>query len=156
MTSLRELQIKLHKLEIKLDTLEIDDPEFSRINDQANDVADQISRIETEQEYRDAKAHIVNKELAYSKRLAELTARVTITHGSYDKWYKWAMSLYTITEDFTVLSAARNWHIDVSWQFDNYMSCLEKIEQLIQYKEYDRGRGRGNKELDVAGFSSEG
>ena len=83
---------------------------------------------------------IYNRHLALALidlRYAKLKGRVTDAGFDYTKWEEWARSLYDISETFLVKSKAKEWKEDMSWQFDDEISCLEKIEQLIGYKYYD-------------------
>jgi hypothetical protein len=82
-------------------------------------------------------------------RRAEHVERVTNKYGNYDEWFTWAKSLYIIHLNFTVESTARNWQEERSWACIDEIDALEKVEQLVYYKEYDRNRGRGDMVSDL-------
>lgn len=93
------------------------------------------------------------RKLAETARLNNIKARITkkvnqLGH-TYDQWYDWATSLYTITSEFKVISSARDWDEEMSWEMPDAPSALEKVEQLVGYKIYDRNRGRGNMDKDM-------
>ena len=71
-------------------------------------------------------------------RYSRLKDRVVAAGLDYPKWEEWARTLYDISDTFLVTSHAKEWKtLPVAWQFDDEISCLEKIEQLIGYKYYD-------------------
>lgn len=73
----------------------------------------------------------------------------------FDEWIKWAKTLYSIEENngnFTVKSVAKNWKSDKTWTVDSKVSAYEKIERLIDYKDYDRNRNIGDREEDLKHF----
>ncbi len=70
-------------------------------------------------------------------RISEHKRRVEAKYGNYDSWFKWAMSQYTISDEYKVVSTACEWKEEMSWQCSCKPEALEKIEQLLKYKEYD-------------------
>lgn len=69
---------------------------------------------------------------------------------SFTEWMEWAKSQYRVIEEdgiVKVLSSCSN----KEWEFEYEVDGLEKVWQLIGYKEYDRGRGRGSMEEDMNG-----
>lgn len=90
------------------------------------------------------------RRLRNEKRMDNLKARVAKTGMTFDEWLAWAKSLYDITSEFTVVSRAANWSVDMSWDHKEYIDALEKVEQLVRYKDYDRQRGRGSYIADLS------
>lgn len=71
------------------------------------------------------------------KMSARLEGGVSIT-----EWLEWAFSQYQVSEvdsTFTVSSSCS----PKSWTFDYEAEALEKVAQLVGWKEVDRKRGRG-------------
>jgi hypothetical protein len=98
------------------------------------------------QKWKDAVAQDI------ADREARLEQRIIERVGDFEVWMDWAKSLYAITYDaglYEVKSKARDWKDDRVWKFEHNIDCLEKIEQLIGYKIYDRKRGRGDMGEDV-------
>lgn len=127
------IKTKLAKLERELDNMDPDDPRYEALNAEANQLAAEIDAVEV----------AYAKELearALKEREENLRRRIGEKFGNYTDWLKWAESLYDITPDFTVVSKARDWEEEKSWCFSDRISCLEKIEQLIYWKEYDHFR----------------
>ena len=86
--------------------------------------------------------------------LRGLMIRVRVEkHGiNYDDWWTWALTQYKIEQAFgfyVVVSLARDWHVDMRWEFADEISSKEKIAQLCGYKIYDRKRGRGDMNQDL-------
>ena len=97
----------------------------------------------TKSAMEEEKLKITDEEKASAKRkmetrLANLKKQIKEYHGlNFDEWLKWAKSLYTITDDFKVVSTAKNWKEEQSWECGCEVAALEKIAKLLQYKEYD-------------------
>lgn len=88
------------------------------------------------------------------KRLAKwkkkMGVRLQGSGVSITEWLEWAFSQYSIAERecaYVVLSCCS----DKTWTFDYEADALEKIVQLVGWKEADRNRGRGCMEEDVGG-----
>lgn len=93
-----------------------------------------------------------NKENAEARKIKAVQDRMCAKYGP--DWYMWAKSLYTIDDNYTVTSAARDWSEERQWLCGCQSEALEKIEQLIEYKEYDRNRGRGDMDKDLVDVKS--
>lgn len=80
-----------------------------------------------------------------------LVKRIEDSGINYDEWLEWAMSLYSITSDFKVISKARDWKEEKSWDCDSNVGARERIEILVGYKIKDRKRGHGDMLKDIDG-----
>lgn len=65
-----------------------------------------------------------------------------------DEWMEWAKSLYKDTGT-TIVSLARDWNEEKSWPYENEYEKMKIVYRLINYKVYDRKRGRGSIEADL-------
>lgn len=66
-------------------------------------------------------------------------------------WWEAVKHLYRIIEkedSVLLISEAKDWHEQRSWEFNNKWNVWAKIEKLIQYKNNDRKCGRGSREKD--------
>lgn len=90
------------------------------------------------------------KQAEITDRYKKLERRVTLAGVNMAEWREWAETLYTITPTFELVSTAKQWKTQKSWQYETEIDCLEKIEQLIGYKIYDRKRGHGDVNEDLA------
>ncbi len=124
------LKAKLAEIEQRLFHMDIDDPRWNALNDEANAIQDQMNAVIEAHDKSIEKRRLAEREESFKKRIAE-------KHGNFEDWYKWALSLYYITTDNRVVSNARDWEEERSWACSDRVSCLEKIEQLIDWKEYD-------------------
>lgn len=67
-------------------------------------------------------------------------------------WWEMCMKLYTITEqngEFVVESMAREWEEEKKWAFTFKVEAMEKVEQLVKWKDLDRKRGFGDRDQDI-------
>lgn len=145
------LKAKLMKIENELDMLYTRDPDSPRIAEleaQADEISEEITAAEDALKRNQELREIEQRELRFKER-------ITSKHGDFTDWWKWAESLYTITQDeetkqFTVNSNARDWKSEMSWgPFNTKIDAIEKIEDLINYKINDRNRGRGSMQDDL-------
>lgn len=93
-------------------------------------------------------------EIVKEKRLEKIVNKITIQANnngghSFEEWYEWAMSLYIITAEFKVISKAKEWNDEKSWECDDKAGALERIFILIGYKIQDRNRDVGNMNKDL-------
>lgn len=91
------------------------------------------------------------KKLFDAERTQELRNKLTIEFGS--EWEEWARSLY-IDVGGSIQSTAKAWKEPVVWPYSTEFEKLKKIEQLVRYKIYDRSRGSGDIETDLAQWKS--
>jgi len=128
------LKSELAKLEYQIEQRYLkngpNDPLILELEEKANLIADEISQAEDAYE----KAQQKKQEDERYKRLKE---RVQDKYNNFADWLVWAESLYIIHEDFTVESIALKWSEQKTWITSSRIEALEKIEQLINYKEYD-------------------
>jgi hypothetical protein len=124
--------------------------------DQGKQDSPEYKILETELEDR-AKRSIItnqsNKESAENRRIKAVEDRMTAKYGA--DWFTWAKSLYTIDDNYTVTSAARDWEEPKEWACGCKSEAMEKIEQLIFYKEYDRNRGHGDMDKDLEEYNKD-
>lgn len=123
---------RLGEVEAELDLIDFDDPKWHILNDEAN-------RLQTEIEDMGAvmERHRVNNNKL--KLVQEKIASKWQEFPDFHEWFKWAKTLYTIDENFTVTSSAKNWDPEnpKEWTFSCEADALEKIDTLITWKEYD-------------------
>jgi hypothetical protein len=75
------------------------------------------------------------------KRREELfKERIAEKYGDYMDWYEWATSHYVIEEDNRVVSKAKKWEEEISWNCGSRIEALEKIKQLVSWREYNTFR----------------
>lgn len=154
------LERKLRQLEAELDKLDIDDPNYDRLNDQANALAEEIENVKSKAEQQIILQHQKRK---LQERLNEAQARIQAkvvaneefhdVHDVHD-WYSWAKSLYPIEEtnnQYIVHSTAKEWSDEAPkyWVCSSEAEAWEKIDQLIDWKIKDRNRGFGSMEEDL-------
>ena len=146
-----DLRSQLQALENRLDQMDPSDPGFAELNDECNTIADEMEQAAKVAEVRRQK-RIDAERLAATKDRIAAKIEANGSFRSYDDWYKWAMSLYRIDDNFTVHSKARNWNEEdpMYWTCCSEAEALEKIEQLINYKIYDRNRGSGDMTKDLS------
>jgi hypothetical protein len=90
------------------------------------------------------------------RREKKLQKKVEARGHTYTDWLAWAASLYPIAKEaensFVVKSVARDWktnrHKHV-YTYETKVEALEKIDQLITTKEYDRARGHASGKDDM-------
>ena len=96
-------------------------------------------------------AEAVKKEYA-EKRMKgwkrKMGLRLEGSSISITEWIEWAKSLYSI-EDMGGMYTVTSRCSDGVWELEYEVDALEKVWQLIGYKEYDRKRGRGCVEEDL-------
>lgn len=83
-------------------------------------------------------------------KIKSIENRLDVEYG--DEWRDWAKSLYNLRVEVgvhRVSSSAKDWKENKEWSFSNRSDALLKVEQLIQYKVYDRSRGRGDVSKDL-------
>jgi hypothetical protein len=80
--------------------------------------------------------------------IVKIEKRLNLNFGA--EWRQWATSLYSLTDTNSVTSSARDWKEAKTWQFTKRSDALLQVEKLIRYKVYDRCRGRGDAEQDLA------
>ena len=150
------LQAQLQKIEIELDNLyESDDdkhaPRIRELEEEANRLAEEISQVEDAHKRR-------MEEEDQRRREEDLKRRITSKCGDYLQWLSWAESLYPITQEnneYTFTSNARNWKDGHTYgPYRSKIEALERIEELINYKIYDRNRGRGDINEDLKNFDN--
>lgn len=97
------------------------------------------------------------KDIIDRMRREALEERIRAQGVSMGDWLDWAHSLYSIKNNstiqapgWTVQSKARVWKNTKIWHLNSEIDCLEKVEQLIGYKIYDRERDRGDLIKDLA------
>lgn len=93
---------------------------------------DEEYKVFLEKQY--AERELEERIRAHEDRVKRLFERFD---GDYKAWLKWALSLYEITEDHTLISNAANWSEEKSWKHSSRIEALEKLEQLVYYKYYD-------------------
>jgi hypothetical protein len=85
---------------------------------------------------------------AIHKRETRLIKKIEKAGIDYAEWISWAKSLYKIHRDelgnMRVISMAKEWIGEMSWQVDSEVGALEKIYKLIEWKKADRERGHGD------------
>ena len=118
-----------HELDIAYGT-RASDEQIAKLERRADEIADQITQLEEMKKKLDAQR-------ALDQRYTKLQMRIRGHHGSFADWLQWAESLYKIHDDFTVESLAVEWKEEKKWATDSKIEALEKIEQLLMYKEYD-------------------
>ena len=142
----------LRLLDKKLDQMDESDPEYEALSAKADELYASIEadhrRVELAEQQAKERALVEQRKI----KAEEIEARLTVRFGTWDAWAK---SLYIIEEieltRFRLISKAKNWSDDnpKEWIFDSKLECLEKIEQLIEWKEYDRARGSGDVKKDL-------
>lgn len=148
------LRRRLDDIEMLLDQMEPTDIRYNELNEEANQIAEELEAIADQAETR-------RKQRLAKERLDEVKERIMAKvennsrFRSFSDWFQWAKSLYP-TEDkgdhWVVHSTAKNWSDDnpVYWIVNDEAEAIERIETLVNYKIYDRGRGHGDMELDLA------
>lgn len=124
------IPVEIRRLENKLDALDIDDPQYHILEAQLNTLLDEYNHKEDIKEQEE----IARQEQV---RLAGHRERITSKYGDYNTWFAWARSFYTITSDYVVISNAKDWEEEKSWEFTSYIDCLEKVEQLVYWRYYN-------------------
>lgn len=120
---------------------------FSEMANNATDDADVARFTKLKGIYLNKFNDLEKKRVA--DRYDKLKTRIAKHGETYEVWLQWANTLYTITPEFKVISNAVEWKEERSWDCGTEIDCLEKIEQLIGYKEFDRKRGRGDINKDL-------
>ena len=81
-----------------------------------------------------------------ANKIRSLRDKLAMEFG--EEWEEWAKSLY-VDMDGKIISTARDWKFEKSWYYNDELEKLQKIEQLIRYKVYDRRRGHGSVDEDL-------
>lgn len=125
------LQARLRKIEVELDnSTDFDSPRYIALEAEANILADELNAL--------GEVFATQHELRQEEeRKSAFRQKIESKYGNYDDWYTWAKTLYSISLDFKVVSLAKEWEEEKSWQFFSNIECLEKVEQLIEWKHYD-------------------
>ena len=66
-------------------------------------------------------------------------------------WWEVVKHMYRIIErdgKFVLMSEARDWNNEKSWEYDNKYLAWAHIERLVVYKNQDRRAGKGNRDAD--------
>lgn len=86
----------------------------------------------------------------YEKRRQKLITKIKEVSGmDFDIWWETVKRMYTVTDDFTVVSKAKDWKEAKTWKCGSEIGAQEKILELVGYKELDRNRGFGSYEADL-------
>lgn len=125
------LKQKLNKLESILDNMDLDNPEYAKLEAEANDIADQLNQIDEiyAQEARE-QARLQEEKLAeirewsFQGRINELV----------DKYGHEFVGDYTI-EGNTIHSSVAPDHTESQWTVED---VNKKMRQLLYYRIYDR------------------
>jgi hypothetical protein len=132
---------RLNQIEAILDKLDPSDPQFDPLNQEGNQIVEELARIdeifEAERAIRVAAELAKQLEETRKVRTAQHRVRIEAKYGNYDEWYAKSKALYEITVDFKVISHAAQWEEEKYWLLASNVDCLEKVEQLIDYKYYD-------------------
>lgn len=97
---------------------------------------------------------------AVAKRATDLlTAELKVKGMKFEAkhlgsdWWEQVKLMYpiTVTEDgkFKIISEARDWLGEKTWEFDDKYLAIEYIERLIQWKSADRKAGHGDYDADI-------
>jgi len=129
------LRNRLDKIERLLEDMDNTHPEFEALNQEADDIQTQINEAE------DAFTRDQAKRI-YERKLSEAKSRVAKSHpdfSSYEDWYQFTKSQYEVDDNYKITSKAREWSDDnpKEWVCGNELEVIEKIEQLMNWREYD-------------------
>lgn len=120
----------IRRLEFELDKYDFDDPRYIELDAEINRLMDEFNDMHDVHKIIAARVQEEAKINGHQKRIAD-------KYGDYNDWFEWATAQYTITPDYKVISNAANWEEEKSWKFNSKSECLEKIEQLVEWKHYD-------------------
>lgn len=125
-------RVRLAEIENELEQLDYQDPRWNDLNDEANRIQTEIENINL----------LIEKQRVERNKLKQVQEKIASKwkeFPDFHEWWKWARTLYSIDENFTVTSSAKNWDPEnpKEWTFGCEADALEKIDTLITWKEYD-------------------